>query len=70
LLSPTYVGILRICLHSSASVRIVSSSRGGACPTGLRVYPLRGTPHVYYILHKNLKFSVHIQLKAVRHKVY
>jgi len=42
----------------------------GCVPHRLRVYPLRGTPHVYYLLHKNLKFSVHIQLKAVRHKVY
>jgi len=28
----------------------------GCVPHRLRVYPFRGTPHVYYILHKNLKF--------------
>gem|GEM_PF-3739679 len=55
-LSHASVGIVRIHPHLSASIRIVSYSRGGACPTGLRVYPLRGTPRVYYLLHKNLKF--------------
>jgi len=53
LLSPTSIRIIRICLHPSASIRIVSSSREGACPTDCGSTPY-GEPRVFLIYYTRI----------------